>query len=80
MCVCVCWCTETHGTAQNGFVHGADAGPRQRRDSDVYPEEGPLQSGTHSLKRVKPSKQTKVRNRKNSNNNNLYLSINCVTS
>ena len=45
------------GGAQNGFV--SEEG---RTDVvDVYPEEGPLPSGSHSLKRVKNSRQLRVR-------------------
>lgn len=43
------------GAARNGFVTGAEGGGRPRAGSDVYPDDGPLQSGTHSLKRVKPA-------------------------
>ena len=46
-------------TAQNGFVNGVmdDDG---HSEVDQYPADGPLQSGTNSLRRIKGSTGTKV--------------------
>lgn len=46
-------------SAQNGFVNGVMDEDGQT-EVDVYPADGPLQSGTNSLRRIKGSNGTKL--------------------
>ena len=48
-----------NSSAPNGFVNGMGDDVEQNED-DAYPEDGPLQSGAHSLRRVPNSRSPMV--------------------
>ena len=52
--------TGYHAAAPNGFMNGMGDELEQNED-DAYPEDGPLHSGTHSLRRIPASKSPMVR-------------------
>ena len=41
-----------HAVAPNGFVNGM-GDELKHNEEDAYPEDGPLHSGTHSLRRIR---------------------------
>ena len=51
--------TGYHPVAPNGFVNGMGDELEQNED-DAYPEDGPLHSGTHSLRRIRNTTTTKT--------------------
>lgn len=56
--------TGYHETAPNGFINYEGDDQSEVNEDDAYPEDGPLYSGTHSLKRIRgttPSKTQMVR-------------------
>ena len=51
--------TGYHPVASNGFVNGMGDELEQNED-DAYPEDGPLHSGTHSLRRIRNTTTSKT--------------------